>query len=158
MLIPQYPVLVLKLSPIHTVSLNTVFSILQNQCYPGTSCILFSQAEEKGDKTYLLQSAFERARSQTLKSVLQKCHFKCIWEIPTEPCNGRPLDPIRSQNLKICISKSAIYVVEKSLGNYDRFCPLLLIFLSIDNAHHICMICQTKYVYVKETPSELLSI
>ena len=28
MLIPQYPVLVLKLSPIHTVSLNTVFSIL----------------------------------------------------------------------------------------------------------------------------------
>ena len=38
MLIPQYPVLVLKLSPIYTVSLNTVFSIPQNQCYPGTSC------------------------------------------------------------------------------------------------------------------------
>ena len=38
MLIPQYPVLVLKLSPIYTVSLNTVFSIPQNQCYPGTPC------------------------------------------------------------------------------------------------------------------------
>ena len=35
MLIPQYQVLVLKLSPIYTVSLNTVFSIPQNQCYPG---------------------------------------------------------------------------------------------------------------------------
>ena len=39
MLIPQYQVLVLKLSPIYTVSLNTVFSIPQNQCYPGTPCI-----------------------------------------------------------------------------------------------------------------------
>ena len=39
MLIPQYQVLVLKLSPINTVSLNTVFSIPQNQCYPGTPCI-----------------------------------------------------------------------------------------------------------------------
>ena len=38
MLIPQYQVLVLKLSPIYTVSLNTVFSIPQNQCYPGTPC------------------------------------------------------------------------------------------------------------------------
>ena len=36
MLIPQYQVLVLKLSPIYMVSLNTVVSILQNQCYPGT--------------------------------------------------------------------------------------------------------------------------
>ena len=36
MLIPRYLVLVLKLSPIYTVSLNTVFSIPQNQCYLGT--------------------------------------------------------------------------------------------------------------------------
>ena len=41
MLIPQYQVLVLKLSPIYTVSLNTVFSIPQNQCYPGTPCTYF---------------------------------------------------------------------------------------------------------------------
>ena len=34
MLIPQYQVLVLKLSPIYTVSFNTVYSILQNQFYP----------------------------------------------------------------------------------------------------------------------------
>ena len=39
MLIPQFLVLVLKLSPIYTVSLNTVFSIPQNQCYLGTPCI-----------------------------------------------------------------------------------------------------------------------
>ena len=39
MLIPQYQVLVLKLSPIYTVSLNTEFSIPQNQCYLGTPCI-----------------------------------------------------------------------------------------------------------------------
>ena len=39
MLIPQYQVLVLKWSPIYMVSLNTVFSIPQNQCYPGTPCI-----------------------------------------------------------------------------------------------------------------------
>ena len=38
MLIPQYPILVLKLSPIYMVSLNTVFKIPQNQCYPGTPC------------------------------------------------------------------------------------------------------------------------
>ena len=42
MLIPQYQVLVLKLSPIYTVSLNTVFSIPQNQCYPGTPCTMFT--------------------------------------------------------------------------------------------------------------------
>ena len=41
MLIPQYQVLVLKLFPIYTVSLNMVFSIPQNQCYPGTPCIVF---------------------------------------------------------------------------------------------------------------------
>ena len=41
MLIPQYPVLVLKLSPIYTVSLSTVFSIPQNQCYLGTPCTRF---------------------------------------------------------------------------------------------------------------------
>ena len=45
MLIPQYMVLVLKLSLIYTVSLNTVFWILQNQCYPGTSCIWNSQRD-----------------------------------------------------------------------------------------------------------------
>ena len=38
MLTPQYQVLVQKLSPIYSVSLNMVFSIPQNQCYPGTSC------------------------------------------------------------------------------------------------------------------------
>ena len=38
MLIPQYQVLLLKLSPIYTVSLNTVFSIPQNQWYPGIPC------------------------------------------------------------------------------------------------------------------------
>jgi hypothetical protein len=38
MLIPQYQVLVLKLSPIYMVSVNKVFLILQNQCYPGTPC------------------------------------------------------------------------------------------------------------------------
>ena len=41
MLIPQYLVLVLKLSPIYTVSPNTVFSITQNQCYPGTPLPIF---------------------------------------------------------------------------------------------------------------------
>ena len=40
MLFPQYQVLVLKLSQIYTVSLNTVFSIPQNHCYPGTPCNL----------------------------------------------------------------------------------------------------------------------
>ena len=34
--IPQYPVLVLKLSPIYTVLLNTVILIPHNQCSPGT--------------------------------------------------------------------------------------------------------------------------
>jgi hypothetical protein len=34
-LIPQKPVLVLKLSPIYTVSLNKVVLIPQNQRYPG---------------------------------------------------------------------------------------------------------------------------
>ena len=43
MLIPQYQVLVLKLSLIYRVSLNTVFSIPQNQCYPGTPCIKDSE-------------------------------------------------------------------------------------------------------------------
>ena len=42
MLIPQYLVLVLKLTPINTVSLNTIFSIPQNQCYPGNPCNLKS--------------------------------------------------------------------------------------------------------------------
>ena len=37
--IPQYPVLVLKLTPINTVSFNMIFLIPQNQCYPGTPCI-----------------------------------------------------------------------------------------------------------------------
>ena len=45
MLIHQYLVLVLKLSLIYMVSLNTVFSILQNQCYPGTPCIWNSQRD-----------------------------------------------------------------------------------------------------------------
>ena len=36
---PIYLILVLKLSPTYTVSPNKVFSIPQNQCYPGTSCI-----------------------------------------------------------------------------------------------------------------------
>ena len=40
MLIPQYLVLVLKLTPINTVSLNRVFLIPQNQCYPGNTCTL----------------------------------------------------------------------------------------------------------------------
>jgi hypothetical protein len=31
-------VLVLKLTPINTVSLNKVFLIPQNQCYPGNTC------------------------------------------------------------------------------------------------------------------------
>ena len=35
MLIPQYQILLLKLSLIYTVSLNTVFLIPQNQCHPG---------------------------------------------------------------------------------------------------------------------------
>ena len=38
MLISQYLVLLQKLSPIYTASLNTVFSIPQNQCYPGATC------------------------------------------------------------------------------------------------------------------------
>ena len=45
MLIPQYQVLVLKLSPIYLVSLNMVFSIPQNQCYPGTPCTSPSRLE-----------------------------------------------------------------------------------------------------------------
>ena len=45
MLIPQYLVLVLKLFPIYTVSLNTVFLILQNRCYMGTPCIWNSQRD-----------------------------------------------------------------------------------------------------------------
>ena len=39
MLIPQYLVLLLKLTLINTVSLRTVFFIPQNHCYPGTPCI-----------------------------------------------------------------------------------------------------------------------
>ena len=39
MSIPQFLVLVLKLTPINTVSLNTVFLNPQNQCYPGNTCI-----------------------------------------------------------------------------------------------------------------------
>ena len=39
MLISQYLVLVLKLSLIYTVSLNTVFLNPQNQYYPGNACI-----------------------------------------------------------------------------------------------------------------------
>ena len=38
MSIPQYLILILQLTPINTVSLNTVFSIPQNQCYPGNTC------------------------------------------------------------------------------------------------------------------------
>ena len=57
MLIPQYLVLLLKLTPIYTVSINTVFSIPQNQCYPGTPCnmlsislsVLFSEPKNFGD-------------------------------------------------------------------------------------------------------------
>jgi hypothetical protein len=59
MLIPQYQVLVLKLSPIYTVSLNTVFSIPQNQCYPGTPCIwIFSVGHLSAERflNYLLFS------------------------------------------------------------------------------------------------------
>ena len=42
MLIPKYQVLVLKLSPIYTVSLNMVFLIPQNQCYLGNACTWFN--------------------------------------------------------------------------------------------------------------------
>ena len=47
MLIPQYLVLVLKLTPINTVSLNTVFSIPQNQCYLGNTCIWYAKDYDK---------------------------------------------------------------------------------------------------------------
>ena len=40
MAIPQFLVLVLKLTMINTVSLNTVFLIPQNQYYLGNTCIL----------------------------------------------------------------------------------------------------------------------
>ena len=40
MSIPQYLVLVLKLTPINMVSLNSVFLIPQNQCYPGNPCTM----------------------------------------------------------------------------------------------------------------------
>ena len=40
MVIPQYQFLVLKLCPLYTVSLNTILSIPQNQCYPGTPLYL----------------------------------------------------------------------------------------------------------------------
>ena len=40
MSILQYLVLVIKLTPINTVSLKTVFLIPQNQCYLGNTCIL----------------------------------------------------------------------------------------------------------------------
>ena len=62
-----------KPSPDGTLSPNTLFHFpIANTalCVKRPSHvlnILFSQAEEKSDKTYLLQSAFERARSQTLK-------------------------------------------------------------------------------------------
>ena len=39
MLIPQYLVLVLKLTLINTVSIRTVFFIPQNHCNPGTPCV-----------------------------------------------------------------------------------------------------------------------
>ena len=44
MSIPQYLVLVLKLTPINTVSLNTVFLNPQNQCYPGNTCTWYISA------------------------------------------------------------------------------------------------------------------
>ena len=47
MLIPPYSVLVLKLSTIYMVSLNTVFSIPQNQCYQGTPCIEIDPRKQK---------------------------------------------------------------------------------------------------------------
>ena len=38
------PIVELKLSPIYTVSLNTVFSIPRNQCYPGNPCSRFVES------------------------------------------------------------------------------------------------------------------
>ena len=54
MLIPQYLVLVLKLTPINMVSLNTVFSIPQNQCYLGTSCTLFLKKNSENYRNKIL--------------------------------------------------------------------------------------------------------
>ena len=55
MLIPQFPILELILSPNYTVSLYTVFSIPQNQCYPGTPCMLkLGVAALWGDCTFIL--------------------------------------------------------------------------------------------------------
>ena len=73
MLIPQYKVLVLKLSPIYTVSLNTVFSIPQNQCYPGTPCT------QKGD--YYHSSTFVFLKKPLVQSTFLHLKFSLFEEL-----------------------------------------------------------------------------
>ena len=60
MLIPQYPVLVLKLSPIYTVSLNKVFFNLKNRCYPGTPCIIIYDIILPGTKNIRSEKKYKK--------------------------------------------------------------------------------------------------
>ena len=70
MLIPQYLVLVLKLSPIYMVSINTVFLIPQNQCYPGTSCIMTLVLSIKS-KTFFISPFWVSFSLELKKPILQ---------------------------------------------------------------------------------------
>ena len=84
MLIPQYPVLVLKLFPIYTVSLNTVFSIPQNQCYSGNP-----------STTYMWPSTIANVNSPIPHSstkIVPDLHgftFNMVFSIPQNQCYSR---------------------------------------------------------------------
>ena len=65
MSIPQYLVLVLKLTPINTVPLNSVFLIPQNQCYPGNTCIFYLD-------TYLYVGRLDFLYCKSCASLLKK--------------------------------------------------------------------------------------
>ena len=66
MLISQYLILVLKLSPIYTVSLNRVFLISKNQCYPGTSC------SYKYCKVVSIKPSRLRSNNQVLQAIYER--------------------------------------------------------------------------------------
>ena len=58
-LIPQFPVLILKLSPIYKVSLNTVFSIPQISVIRGPPVLSFARFPCEASKASLIQNLCE---------------------------------------------------------------------------------------------------
>ena len=74
-LITQYLVLVLKFSPVYIVSLNTVFSIPQNQCYFGTPCTRFSRLNIVFcSLMFLLQNIKQCLVWQKLPPICNRCY------------------------------------------------------------------------------------